>query len=267
MQQDPEVALSFASEHTASRRPPHRNNFHGSMFNHGTMSAPTRDAMMRSNNNLPADASHLAPMSDHVQAICEAMLRHRTSERPQRQPATQAALLEQHFSLAPHRQASSSTLPSKTRSPNRQQHLEGVASTIPAEWEHDSDSEDDLDLLEDEDVEVVVGPRMAVVEGDLSKYNLPNLNSALAAVPISSTAKALSLSDCLRLSKARDVTCPLSFGSVEHISSQLHMNCRPCMYERRAGKCARKWLCDFCHVVQHYTAKSAKKGKKFTPVM
>lgn len=38
----------------------------------------------------------------------------------------------------------------------------------------------------------------------------------------------------------------LSFGSVLHLCGHLD-HCRPCMFERKARRCKKSWLCDFCH--------------------
>eukprot|EP00747_Dinoflagellata_sp_TGD_P171372 gnl/TRDRNA2_/TRDRNA2_205301_c0_seq1.p1 gnl/TRDRNA2_/TRDRNA2_205301_c0~~gnl/TRDRNA2_/TRDRNA2_205301_c0_seq1.p1 ORF type:complete len:395 (-),score=39.00 gnl/TRDRNA2_/TRDRNA2_205301_c0_seq1:149-1333(-) len=145
--------------------------------------------------------------------------------------------------------SSSSTLP-----------REQVAPASQPKPEDDSDQDADVDPDEDDDVEVVIGPKLAVSSGTLRDYALPNMQEKLTSVSIQSSARTLTLSDCLRLSKARGAICPLSFGSVQHFVDPLRSTCRPCMYERWAGRCARKWLCDFCHIVPHNRKLTTKKA-------
>eukprot|EP00747_Dinoflagellata_sp_TGD_P213806 gnl/TRDRNA2_/TRDRNA2_86720_c1_seq1.p1 gnl/TRDRNA2_/TRDRNA2_86720_c1~~gnl/TRDRNA2_/TRDRNA2_86720_c1_seq1.p1 ORF type:complete len:127 (+),score=14.65 gnl/TRDRNA2_/TRDRNA2_86720_c1_seq1:50-382(+) len=93
---------------------------------------------------------------------------------------------------------------------------------------------------------------------------LPDLKDEAAKVPVISNMRTLALGDVLRLSKARDASCPYSFGTVAHFAPVQPRNssavpCRPCMFERWAGRCSKKWLCDFCHL---HTGERRKKGKK-----
>eukprot|EP00747_Dinoflagellata_sp_TGD_P152668 gnl/TRDRNA2_/TRDRNA2_177328_c3_seq1.p1 gnl/TRDRNA2_/TRDRNA2_177328_c3~~gnl/TRDRNA2_/TRDRNA2_177328_c3_seq1.p1 ORF type:complete len:522 (-),score=51.67 gnl/TRDRNA2_/TRDRNA2_177328_c3_seq1:109-1485(-) len=170
----------------------------------------------------------------------------------------------------PQQAISKSPLPSELPLPslNSNQHTDTrTDASISPDYEDLSDVESDCDLDEDDDVEVVVGPKLAVVGGSLQDYALPDAKRANAVVPIVSNSRILAVSECLRLSKARGITCPLSFGSVQHFCNPLHRNCRPCMYERWAGRCVRKWLCDFCHLLIHVgppkeQTASGKEGKK-----
>eukprot|EP00929_Paragymnodinium_shiwhaense_P122080 TRINITY_DN94626_c0_g1_i1.p1 TRINITY_DN94626_c0_g1~~TRINITY_DN94626_c0_g1_i1.p1 ORF type:complete len:320 (-),score=40.23 TRINITY_DN94626_c0_g1_i1:61-1020(-) len=105
----------------------------------------------------------------------------------------------------------------------------------------DNESEHKDNLSEDE-VTFVLGPTehafRASAEGSLRPTN------------IRSSARELYFSDVLFLCQAR-TTAPLSFGSVQHYlygSGCDNTFCRPCMFERSAGRCIRGTLCDFCHL-------------------
>mmetsp|Transcript_115498 Transcript_115498/g.359731 ORF Transcript_115498/g.359731 Transcript_115498/m.359731 type:complete len:308 (-) Transcript_115498:69-992(-) len=50
---------------------------------------------------------------------------------------------------------------------------------------------------------------------------------------------------------------PLSFGSVLHVNGHAD-KCRPCLFERAAGRCRRLWLCDFCHMHMGRKQKAVK---------
>mmetsp|Transcript_38841 Transcript_38841/g.97599 ORF Transcript_38841/g.97599 Transcript_38841/m.97599 type:complete len:478 (-) Transcript_38841:173-1606(-) len=98
---------------------------------------------------------------------------------------------------------------------------------------------------------VIVGPtHLAVMPHRLEELWIPtskgNLN-ANTPVMIRSNPGQLSLGDTLRLSEARSAQAPLSFGSVLHLCRGDDAPCRLCMFERWAGRCSKKWLCDFCH--------------------
>lgn len=113
----------------------------------------------------------------------------------------------------------------------------------------------------DDPINVIVGPtNMAVAPFTLEQLWLRTVSKGpcplgfgsatpqLVKVMLRSSPRQLSLSDALRLSEARSLQAPLSFGSVLHICQGDKAPCRPCMFERWAGRCSKKWLCDFCHL-------------------
>lgn len=111
-------------------------------------------------------------------------------------------------------------------------------------------AEDDTSASEaDEDADVIVGPtNLAVMPSKLEALFLPDLCGGGPVVPVGSSSRCLRLSDTLRLSRARSGEAPLSFGSVLHLNYGAGQPCRPCMFERWAGRCNKSWLCDFCHL-------------------
>jgi hypothetical protein len=95
--------------------------------------------------------------------------------------------------------------------------------------------------------EMAVGPTMQLLLRDLG---LPNYHpdGSYDMIPIRSGPSMTLLSECGRLAACRK-EAPLSFGSAVHINYG-HLSqdlCRPCMYERWPGRCAKSFLCDFCH--------------------
>lgn len=64
--------------------------------------------------------------------------------------------------------------------------------------------------------------------------------------PVRSRPGVLYLSDVMALKKSSPTPEPLSFGSVPHLCG--YTSCRPCMFERRAGRCKKGLFCDFCHL-------------------
>merc|ERR1712008_89000 len=114
-----------------------------------------------------------------------------------------------------------------------------------------SDSEDDGLLEDDDDVEVLVGPtHLAVKPLRLEDQTLPHTccDGSIVHMPLMSGPRCMILSEAMRLSNARSWQAPLSFGSVLHLSMGKKASCRPCMFERWAGRCTKSWLCDFCHL-------------------
>lgn len=113
-----------------------------------------------------------------------------------------------------------------------------------------SDSEDEC-LLEEDDVEVLVGPtHLAVKPLRLEDQTLPHTccDGSIVHMPLMSGPRCMILSEAMRLSNARSWQAPLSFGSVLHLNMGKKASCRPCMFERWAGRCTKSWLCDFCHL-------------------
>lgn len=118
-----------------------------------------------------------------------------------------------------------------------------------SDW--DSDAEEPASDP-DEPAEIIVGPtKMASMPFNLEDLSLPQgslKGGSVEAVPLKSSSRCLSLSDARRLSHARLEEAPLSFGSVVHLNHGPGHKCRPCMFERWAGRCSKSWLCDFCHL-------------------
>lgn len=107
-------------------------------------------------------------------------------------------------------------------------------------------NEPDSDL-EDEPTTVLVGPSpLASAPYSLQQVAVPD-PAFRQKVFIKSGVRQLALSDAFRL-KAGGNGVPLSFGSAVHLAHGERPSCRPCMYERWAGRCSKKWLCDFCHL-------------------
>lgn len=106
-------------------------------------------------------------------------------------------------------------------------------------------------LSDDGSIDILVGPTdMAASQRRLTELWLPSRmpgSGGTTAVPIRSGPGCLSLGDVLRLSEARSIKAPLSFGSTMHLITDRVSNCRPCMFERWPGRCRKSWLCDFCH--------------------
>mmetsp|Transcript_81709 Transcript_81709/g.239875 ORF Transcript_81709/g.239875 Transcript_81709/m.239875 type:complete len:476 (+) Transcript_81709:132-1559(+) len=125
------------------------------------------------------------------------------------------------------------------------------------------DSEDDSASEDGESADVIVGPtELAVQPMKLKDVSLPMQtglsNNSVLKKPISSSPRCLSISDCLRLANVRPFEAPLSFGSALHLSCGPGHQCRPCMFERWAGRCNKSWLCDFCHL--HTVQKARRDG-------
>mmetsp|Transcript_55066 Transcript_55066/g.131223 ORF Transcript_55066/g.131223 Transcript_55066/m.131223 type:complete len:189 (+) Transcript_55066:112-678(+) len=106
---------------------------------------------------------------------------------------------------------------------------------------------------EDEEVAILLGPSQTCTAPFLI-HNLRLPSRRRFPGPMQSNEDCIALSDILRLSEARS-EFPLSFGSAKHIISGSGEHCRPCMFERRAGRCSKAWLCDFCHLHTKQTAK------------
>mmetsp|Transcript_45819 Transcript_45819/g.106463 ORF Transcript_45819/g.106463 Transcript_45819/m.106463 type:complete len:231 (-) Transcript_45819:244-936(-) len=99
----------------------------------------------------------------------------------------------------------------------------------------------------EDSVQVLIGPtHLATTPVPLSTVCLPS--TSLGARPIQSSEDHLVLTDLLRLAEARQGQAPLSFGSAMHVVHGRSQSCRPCMFERRPGRCTKGWLCDFCHL-------------------
>jgi len=122
------------------------------------------------------------------------------------------------------------------------------------------DDNSDTDSFSDESssnpelqANVIVGPtQLAVQPMRLEDLWIPaNPRFGEPKAPIRSGPYCLALSDVRRLSGARSDEAPLSFGTVKHLifgSGRSGASCRPCMFERWAGRCNKSWLCDFCHL-------------------
>jgi hypothetical protein len=103
----------------------------------------------------------------------------------------------------------------------------------------------------EQQTEVIVGPtHLAVAPMRLEQQWLPQRShgsDVITMVPIRSGPRCVTLLDIRRLSAARSVEAPLSFGSVLHLAHGPNRYCRPCMFERWPGRCNKSPLCDFCH--------------------
>lgn len=110
------------------------------------------------------------------------------------------------------------------------------------------------------DVEIILGPtQLAACGTSLQDLFLPeDRHGSVYPVPIKSHGQCLVLSDALRLAKARSVSAPLSFGSVAHLATRQPLDCRPCMFEQRPGRCRKSYLCDFCHLSHRRRVKVTK---------
>eukprot|EP00927_Polykrikos_kofoidii_P080228 TRINITY_DN7710_c0_g1_i1.p1 TRINITY_DN7710_c0_g1~~TRINITY_DN7710_c0_g1_i1.p1 ORF type:complete len:678 (+),score=45.61 TRINITY_DN7710_c0_g1_i1:141-2036(+) len=67
-------------------------------------------------------------------------------------------------------------------------------------------------------------------------------------VSLKSRPDCIYVSEVFALQQARSARTPLSFGSIPHLQNGPQAKCRPCMFERRVGRCNRRFLCDFCHM-------------------
>mmetsp|Transcript_59749 Transcript_59749/g.165165 ORF Transcript_59749/g.165165 Transcript_59749/m.165165 type:complete len:422 (+) Transcript_59749:95-1360(+) len=116
----------------------------------------------------------------------------------------------------------------------------------------DSDQEDGYISEPGESADVLVGPTyLAVQPMKLEELSLPESagkNGSIRKVPLGSNSRCLSFSDAMRLARLRQGEAPLSFGSTLHVNFGPGQPCRPCMFERWAGRCDKSWLCDFCHL-------------------
>jgi len=110
------------------------------------------------------------------------------------------------------------------------------------------------------DVEIILGPtQLAACGTSLQDLFLPeDRHGSVYPVPIKSHGQCLVLSDALRLARARSVSAPLSFGSVAHLATRQPLQCRPCMFEQRPGRCRKSYLCDFCHLSHRRRVKVTK---------
>lgn len=137
-----------------------------------------------------------------------------------------------------------------------QRRLEAVAPGSPASSQLEVFNEDEAGELSLEDSaasecstddEVIVGPTpLAVQPLSFSELSIPgggknSILSGVASVRISEVVRL----KCPRGSSAEPL--PLSYGSILHICGH-EDRCRPCMFERSAGRCRKSWLCDFCHM-------------------
>mmetsp|Transcript_86355 Transcript_86355/g.278889 ORF Transcript_86355/g.278889 Transcript_86355/m.278889 type:complete len:379 (-) Transcript_86355:326-1462(-) len=151
-----------------------------------------------------------------------------------------------------------------------------VAGILPVAWpfkptatdvsdgmEYDAEEMSDVESVwseassdnDDEEVSVLVGPtQLSVAPHRLDEFFLAAQISddgevkSGSSISIRSSPGSLSLGDIVRLSAARSAEAPLSFGSMLHLCNGEGGPCRPCMFERWAGRCNKKWLCDFCHL-------------------
>jgi len=122
----------------------------------------------------------------------------------------------------------------------------------------DSSLVDTEDEAEASDVEIILGPtQLAAYASSLQDLFLPDGLGSDSA-PIKSHGQCLALSDALRLAKARSFNAPLSFGSVAHLVTRQPLQCRPCMFEQRPGRCRKSYLCDFCHLSHRRRVKVTK---------
>eukprot|EP00428_Durinskia_dybowskii_P039935 CAMPEP_0170270766 /NCGR_PEP_ID=MMETSP0116_2-20130129/35330_1 /TAXON_ID=400756 /ORGANISM="Durinskia baltica, Strain CSIRO CS-38" /LENGTH=392 /DNA_ID=CAMNT_0010521963 /DNA_START=1 /DNA_END=1179 /DNA_ORIENTATION=- len=137
-----------------------------------------------------------------------------------------------------------------------------------------SDDETDVESVcseasdEDEPSLVLVGPtKLAVAPYSMDDLWLPTAKGAPEGssrnVKLRTGTRQLAFSDAMRLTEGRTLQAPLSFGSVLHICHGADAPCRPCMFERWAGRCSKKWLCDFCHM--HAGQKQRRKEGKNQP--
>jgi hypothetical protein len=119
----------------------------------------------------------------------------------------------------------------------------------------DSESSSESGDLEQE---VLIGPTDMGVSGlpitlqqlylpPFLRNGVPNFNADASPVPIRSGPRRMILSEYLRLKHCRPPAA-ISFGSAIHLNFGPDQGCRPCMYERRPGRCAKSFLCDFCHL-------------------
>jgi len=128
------------------------------------------------------------------------------------------------------------------------------------ELSHDESAASDYDP----DDEVIVGPTpLAVQPLSFSELSIPGGEST----SILSGVTSIRLSEVTRLKCPRGSSAeplPLSYGSILHICG-FEDRCRPCMFERSAGRCRKSWLCDFCHMhtgrKRKVTAVPWQKGK------
>eukprot|EP00418_Pyrodinium_bahamense_P067406 CAMPEP_0179084000 /NCGR_PEP_ID=MMETSP0796-20121207/37962_1 /TAXON_ID=73915 /ORGANISM="Pyrodinium bahamense, Strain pbaha01" /LENGTH=489 /DNA_ID=CAMNT_0020781413 /DNA_START=97 /DNA_END=1566 /DNA_ORIENTATION=- len=115
----------------------------------------------------------------------------------------------------------------------------------------ESDQEDGYVSPPGESAEILIGPtHLAVQPMRLEELSLPEFGrgSSLQKVPLTSMSRRLCFSDARRLARMRPGEAPLSFGSTLHLNFGPGQPCRPCMFERWAGRCDKSWLCDFCHL-------------------
>jgi len=111
----------------------------------------------------------------------------------------------------------------------------------------ESDSEDEDDSLDDCDI--IVGPTQHAFN-PLTSDMLTLKDTDGKQVPIKSSPGRIYLSDVRRLShksETAEKSIPVSFGSALHLCGHVD-KCRPCLFERAAGRCRKLWLCDFCHM-------------------
>eukprot|EP00928_Gymnodinium_smaydae_P026239 TRINITY_DN20669_c0_g1_i3.p1 TRINITY_DN20669_c0_g1~~TRINITY_DN20669_c0_g1_i3.p1 ORF type:complete len:425 (-),score=30.64 TRINITY_DN20669_c0_g1_i3:159-1379(-) len=84
--------------------------------------------------------------------------------------------------------------------------------------------------------------------------DLSNGVDATQGRKLRSSNTVCALSDVIWLSKIaefdldRTKVAPISFGSIVHLSSSYSKNCRPCIFEKRPGRCVRGKNCEFCHI-------------------
>jgi len=122
------------------------------------------------------------------------------------------------------------------------------------------------------EADVIIGPtHLAVRPMAFEELSLQKEPQAFQGVdkaenfPITSRRNMLSLSDIQRLRHWREVDGwrPLSFGSVLHLCNHTE-HCRPCMFERKARRCRKSWLCDFCHLHTDRPLRGGRQGTKNT---
>lgn len=117
--------------------------------------------------------------------------------------------------------------------------------------EGEPSSEEDEPSDGEAGVEVVIGPTpMAVQPYVMEELHIPDSFSDGGKRAIVSCSNRVSIGEVSRLRvlpDGSDCPLPVSFGSVLHICGH-EQHCRPCMFERSAGRCRKGWLCDFCHM-------------------
>eukprot|EP00440_Ansanella_granifera_P040350 gb/GFBE01043765.1/.p1 GENE.gb/GFBE01043765.1/~~gb/GFBE01043765.1/.p1 ORF type:complete len:567 (+),score=79.99 gb/GFBE01043765.1/:1-1701(+) len=142
-----------------------------------------------------------------------------------------------------------SVAPSTVRRKSMLEIVAEVETPPSSDDEFEAESALSPDWLE---LEIVVGPtQFAVMPRKFEDFWIEDKSGHKES--INSHAVTLSVRDILRLTAARDDPQPLSFGSLPHVCG--FEKCRPCMFERTAGRCKKIWLCDFCHL------HSGRKGK------
>jgi len=108
------------------------------------------------------------------------------------------------------------------------------------------DDSDEEDNSFGDDDSIILGPTMAAFRSKVKDDGRPLYINKPGHVKSSETV--LALSDILKLVNARQGQAPASFGSMSHMSGCSHDVCRPCRFERTAGRCKHGMACEFCHM-------------------